>query len=142
MKIAIRYYSKGGNTRKLANAIADELQTEALSVTSGLSHDTDILFLGSSVYAAGVDKEVRNFIEGLNVHVGQIVCFSTAAILKSTYEQIKKLANSKGLTVSDKEYHCKGSFGILHKGKPDSKNIREIKAFAKDIALNEVPYAR
>ena len=33
MKIAVRYYSRGGNTKKLADAIAEELGVESLPVS-------------------------------------------------------------------------------------------------------------
>lgn len=136
MKIAIRYYTKSGNTKKLADAIAGELNTAALPISDKLTEDVDILFLGSSVYAAGVDEYVKKFISDLDVHVGKVVCFSTAAILKSTYGQVKKLVNAKGMVVSDMEYHCRGSFGPLHKGRPDEKDIREIKKFAREVAAD------
>lgn len=131
MNIAIRYYTKSGNTKKLAEAIAAELGVTALPVSAGLNENVDMLFLGSSVYAAGVDGEVKQFIAGLDVAVGQIVCFSTAALLKSTYEQVKKLAAARGIRVSDKEYHCRGAFAMLHKGKPDNDNVADAKKFAR-----------
>jgi len=52
MKIAIRYYTKTGNTKKLAEAIASAIDVEAKTVDEPLSEDVDILFLGSAVYAA------------------------------------------------------------------------------------------
>ncbi|WP_039657624.1 flavodoxin family protein [Clostridium tyrobutyricum] len=131
MKISVRYYTKTGNTKKLADEIAMTAGIEAKTVDERLSGDVDILFLGSSVYAAGVDEQVKKFIEGIDVHVGKIVNFSTAAILKSTYSQIKKIAGKKGIEVSDREYHCKGSFGPLHRGKPNAADLKEASKFAK-----------
>ncbi len=134
MKVAIRYFSRGGNTKKLAEAIAEELGTEALTTDTPLEEDVDILFLGSSVYAYGVDDNIKKFIQGINVKVGCIYNFSTAALIKSTHPQISKLTKEKGLKLSDDEYACKGSFGPLHKGKPGDKEIKEVKAFARRVA--------
>ncbi|MCH3964494.1 MAG: flavodoxin [Clostridium sp.] len=133
IKIAVRYYTKTGNTKKLADAIAEAVGVEAKTVNEKLADDVDVLFLGSSVYAAGVDVQVKKFIEDVDVHVGKIVNFSTAAIIKSTYSQIKKLADKKGINVSDREYHCKGSFGPLHKGKPDAADLKKVSQFAKSF---------
>lgn len=133
MKIAIRYYTKTGNTKKLADAIAEAIGVEAKTVNEKLADDVDVLFLGSSVYAAGVDAQVKKFIEDIDVRVGKIVNFSTAAIIKSTYSQIKKLADKKGINISDREYHCKGSFGPLHKGKPDAADLKKVSQFAKSF---------
>ncbi len=62
MKIAIRYYTKTGNTKKLAEAISSAIGVEAKTVDEPLTEDVDILFLGSAVYAAGI-VEPPHFIE-------------------------------------------------------------------------------
>lgn len=133
MKIAIRYFSRGGNTKKLAEAIGEELGVEVLTTDSPLTEDVDVLFLGSAVYAYGVDDNIKKFIEGINVKVGCIYNFSTAALIKSTYAQISKLTKAKGLNLSREEYSCKGAFGPLHKGMPGEKEIREVKEFARKV---------
>ena len=133
MEIAIRYYSRGGNTKKLAEAIGDELNIRPETTDEPLQKNVDVLFLGSSVYAYGVDNNVKQFIDGIDVEVGCIYNFSTAALIKSTYSQIKKLTDAKGLSLSDKEYACKGSFGPLHKGKPGEKEIKEVRTFARKV---------
>lgn len=133
MEIAIRYYSRGGNTKKLAEAIGDELNIRPETTDVPLQKKVDVLFLGSSVYAYGVDDNVKRFIEGIDVEVGCIYNFSTAALVRSTYSQIKKLTDAKGLPLSDEEYACKGSFGPLHKGKPGEKEIKEVRSFARKM---------
>ena len=84
MKVAIRYYSRGGNTKKLAEAIGEELGLKALTTDTPLEEDVDILFLGSSVYAYGVDDNIKRFIENIDVKVGCVYNFSTAALIRST----------------------------------------------------------
>lgn len=133
MKTAVRYYTKTGNTKKLAEAIAAAAGTEALDITVPVAEDVDVLFLGSSVYAAGVDEAVKNFIKNIGVKVGTVANFSTAALLPSTYNQVKKLVEAKGLTMSEKEYHCRGSFKFMHKGKPDEADCAAAADFAKDL---------
>ena len=90
MKIAIRYYTKTGNTKKLAEAISQVVGAEAKTVDEPLSEDVDILFLGSAVYAAGIDEKVNEFIKSIDVNVGEVVNFSSAALIESTYKQVKK----------------------------------------------------
>ena len=131
MKIAVRYYSKGGNTKRLAEAIAKAVGVEAQTTDKKLSEDVDILFLGSSVYAAGIDKSVKEFIKGIDVKVGKVVNFSTAAILKSTYKQVAKLLSEKNIPLDKEEFACRGSFAMMHKGKPDEQDCRAAADFAK-----------
>ena len=66
MKIAVRYYTKTGNTKRLAEAIAKAVGVEALPITAPVTESVDILFLGNSYYAFTIDPEVRRFVESLS----------------------------------------------------------------------------
>ena len=133
MKAAVRYYTRSGNTKKLAEAIAKAVGVEAKTVDEPLPEDVDILFLGSSVYAYGVDDSIKKFISNIDVRIGKVVNFSTAALVKSTYKQVGKLLAQKGIAQAEEEFYCKGSFGPMHKGKPDEKDCQAASAFAKRI---------
>ena len=131
MKIEVRYYTKTGNTKKLADAIAEEVGVEAKPISVPITDETDILFLGSSVYAAEIDPQVKKFIARLDGKVKKVVSFSTAAIYQCAFRQVKKHVNAKGIKVADEEFHCSGQFKFMHKGKPDSKDIADVKEFAR-----------
>ena len=133
MKTAVRYFSRGGNTRKLAMAIAEAVGAEALTTDVPLSEDVDILFLGSSVYAYGVDDSVKKFIEGNKVKIGKVVNFSTAALIRSTYKQVSRLLKEKNIPMAKEEFYCRGSFGPMHKGKPDAQDLKAAAEFAARI---------
>ena len=133
MKIAIRYYTKTGNTKKLAEAIGSAINVEAKTVDEPLTEDVDILFLGSAVYAAGIDERVKEFIENIDVNVGKVVNFSSAALIESTYNQVKKQVEQKGLKMSEDEFHCRGSFKFVHRGHPDETDLKNAQEFAKRI---------
>jgi hypothetical protein len=105
----------------------------ARDVSTPLNEPVDLLFLGSSVYAAGVDAEIKRFLAELHAPVGKVVNFSTAALLPSTYKQVKKLAESRGLSMAEEEFHCRGSFKGMHKGRPDAKDLAAASAFAKAV---------
>ncbi len=53
--------------------------------------------------------------------------------LSPTYPQIKKLCEQSGIAVSDAEFHCKGSFKVMHKGKPDNEDLKAVRAFARKV---------
>lgn len=133
MKIAIRYFSKTGNTEKLANGIAVATGVTAHTIDKPLDDDVDILFLGSSVMATKPRKEIRKFIKNIDVNVGQVVNFGTAAFIESTYPEVKKLIEKKGLIMSNQEFHCKGSFTGMHKGRPNDADVAEVNKFAQEI---------
>lgn len=133
MKTAVRYFTRSGNTKKLALAIAEALQVEAKEVSVPLEENTDILFLGSSVYAAGVDDAIKRFIADNRGKIGTIYNFSTAALISSTYKQVQKLAQENGVQIAEEEFHCRGSFALLHRSHPDEEDLKNAAAFAKQI---------
>lgn len=132
MKFAVRYYTKTGNTKRLAEAVANELGVEALPISEGLNEQADILFMGNSYYAFTIDPEVRTFIAGLSKDkVGKIVNFGSAALLNSTYKKVKAEAAKVGIPVDEKEFHCKGEFKALHKGRPNEDDLKAAREFAR-----------
>ena len=133
MKVAIRYYTRGGNAKMLADAISKAVGVDAETTSVPLTEDVDILFLGSSVYANGVDNEVKTFIRGINVKVGKVVNFSTAALVKSTYKQVAKLLAEKQIPFAKEEFYCRGSFAVMHRGRPNADDCNAAADFARKI---------
>ena len=134
MNIAVRYYTKTGNMKRLAEAVAEAVGAEALPLSTPVSEPVDILFLGNSYYAFNIDPEVRNFIHSLDKDkVGRIVNFGSAAMLNSTWKKVKAEADKAGITMDEHEFHCKGEFKGLHKGRPNAKDLAAAAAFAKSI---------
>ena len=135
MKVAVRYYTKTGNTKRLAEAVAKAVGAEALPLSSPIEAPVDILFLGNSYYAFSIDPEVRAFIRSLSKDkVGRIVNFGSAAMLNSTWKKVKAEADKVGIPMEKREFHCKGEFKGLHKGRPNSEDLAAAAAFAKSIA--------
>ena len=134
MKIAVRYYTKTGNTKRLAEAVAGAVGAEALPLNRPVQERADILFLGNSYYAFSIDPEVRTFIRTLDpAKVGRIVVFGSAAMLNSTYKKVKAEADKAGIPVDEREFHCKGEFKGIHKGRPNAEDLEAAAAFAKSV---------
>lgn len=135
MKIAVRYYTKTGNTKKLAEAVAAAVGTEALPISEPVAEAVDVLFLGNSWYAFSIDPEVRAFLRTLDKSkVGRIVNFGSAAMLNSTWKKVKAEADKAGIPMDEREFHCKGEFKGMHKGRPNEEDLAAAAAFAKTIA--------
>jgi flavodoxin len=133
MKYAVRFYTKTGNTKRLADAVAKELGVEALPISEPITEPVDILFLGNSYYAFSIDPEVRAFVASLSKDkVGKIVNFGSAALLNSTYKKVKAEADKVGIPMDENEFHCRGEFKGLHKGKPDENDLRAAAEFARN----------
>ena len=135
MKIAVRYYTKTGNTKRLAEAVAEAAGVEALPISTPVEEPVDILFLGNSWYAFSIDPEVRDFIRSLDKDkVGKIVNFGSAAMLNSTWKKVKAEADKAGIAMDGREFHCKGEFKGIHKGRPNEEDLAAAAACSKSIA--------
>ena len=134
MKVAVRYYTKTGNTKRLAEAVANAVGAEALPISAPVDEAVDVLFLGNSYYAFNIDPEVKDFIHSLDgSKVGRIVNFGSAAMLNSTWKKVKAEADKAGVKMDKREFHCKGEFKGLHKGRPNAEDIAAAAEFARSI---------
>lgn len=110
-KIEVRYCSrtKFGNTRRIAEAIAEGAGTKAISIDDEpkLTGKADILFLGGAPYANIMAPELREYAENLDpAMVGRIVLFTTSNWSRRTVLALKKIFSGKGITVSEDYFYA------------------------------------
>lgn len=134
MKIAVRYYSKTGNSRKLANAIAAELGVTAKPVSVPLDDPVDKLVLCNSVYFTDVDKHVEQFIKDNASKMRELVNVSNGALMESSYAQVKQMAEACGVKVSTAEFHCHGQSDVSYVGHPNAQDLDHARSFIKRVA--------
>lgn len=109
MKKAVRYYSRLGNTKTIAEAIAAGAGVEAVSITDEpvLAAPVDVLFLGGAPYANIMDPELRAYAEKLDSRlVGKVVLFTTSNWSRRTVLALKKLLREKGIAVADEYFYA------------------------------------
>lgn len=130
MKTAIRYYSKFGHTEKMANIVGELTNTRPQLATVRLEEPVDTLYLGSGVFLGKVDSSIVEFVNTLTPDmVKRVVCFGSSAIIKSPVPQMRELLQARGITVSEKEFSCRGSMGPVHMGHPNKKDFDEFRQF-------------
>ena len=57
--------------------------------------------------------------------------FGSAAMLNSTYKKVKAEADKVGVPMDEREFHCRGEFKGIHKGRPNADDVKAAAAFAK-----------
>lgn len=130
-KYGVRYFSRTGHTKQIAEAMAEELGCEALSTSERIRGYTDTLFLGGALYAGKIDESIKEFISRLNhENVGKIILFGDAAI-SDPCKKIRKLLTDKDMPAETETFTCKGSFKIIAKGHPNATDLENAKAFAR-----------
>lgn len=134
MTKAIRYYSKFGHTRKMASIVSEKVGVPAETIEKPIDEYVDVLFFGSAVYATVVDWRVKKFIKTLSPEkVGNVICFSSAAIMESNYPKIKKLFEKQGIKVDERQFTCRGSMGPVQAGHPNQSDFDALAAFIEKV---------
>ena len=132
MKIAVRYYSKSGHTKALAQAIAEEVGVTPETTDRLLTDPVDVLFLGSALYGGGIDKNLKVFISRLKPElVKKVVVFANSAISKKVFEHVAKELSVVGIVPERDNFYCHGQFAIFHKGHPNAKDLEAVRKFAR-----------
>jgi flavodoxin len=131
------YASKGGNTKKLAEAIATAISVAAQSVdeVKPLDISADILFVGGSIYAGKIDSALRAFLQSLTIEqVKQVAVFGSAAGNKSALGEVRDILGDTGISVHDEVFQCRGSFLLANRGRPNDDDLNSAAQFAKKVA--------
>ena len=109
MKTAVRYYSRTGNTKVIAEAIAPVAGCQAESIEVPLEGVTDILFLGGALYWGKIPRTLKEYIKSLSPQqVKYVAVFTTAGILESASEIYKVFLRYHDLKVMKDTYFCNG----------------------------------
>jgi flavodoxin len=138
MKTWVLYYSKGGNTKKIAEAIAAELEVPKTEQVPPAypPENVGLMFLGTGAYGAKPDPKMIEFIRTLNTNrVKNVAVFGTSAGGGSeAINIVKGLIKEKGINVIDESFSCKAkSFLFLNRKKPDQNDIAAAKQYARRV---------
>ena len=102
--VAVRYYSRTGKTRQVAEVVAAALGTRAVSVdapAAQLAEPVDVLFVGGALYAYGLDRHLADWLDALDgTKVGRAVLFSTSWLSRHALDLMRKRLEAKGVAVS------------------------------------------
>jgi flavodoxin len=136
MKTEVIYYSRSGNTKKVADAIAQALGqvSEAVAPDYPLEN-VGILFLGAGAYANKVDKRMTEFIRTLNSgQVKNVALFGSYGWHKNYLSYMRDLLKAQGINVIEETYSCKGKlFFFIYRKHPNDQDLRQAQEFAKVV---------
>ncbi|HEY5586554.1 MAG TPA: flavodoxin family protein [Ruminiclostridium sp.] len=135
MKTWVLYYSKGGNTKKVAEAIAKELGVlKPEQVPPAYPPEkVNLLFLGTGIYAGKPDPKMLEFIRMLNSNrVKNVAVFGTNSGQDTAIDTVKALLKENGINVIEETFSCKGKFFLFfNRKRPDENDIKAAKEFAR-----------
>jgi flavodoxin len=134
------YFSRTGNTKKVAEAIAAELKVTAKDVKSaGVLPQDAFIFIGTGCYGGTLPKEILKFTEK-NRFNGRIVALFTTSAFGSDAERglIEKQLTGKGAVITH-NFKCFGHFLTTRKSHPTPEELQKAREFARMVAITLFP---
>ena len=138
MKILVCYFSNTGNTEKVAQNIAEGLETETVELLKIEEADPsnlknyDLVVLGSGIYGGKLSKKVTDFMKEVTEYPTKFAFFNThqsATSYQKAFKRIRtKLEENEAKVIG--EFDCVGEnlgmpkeaiLGMLEKLPPEEK---------------------
>ena len=135
MVFEVIYYSLTGNTKKVAEAIATELDVVAENVktSAGLAEES-FVFLGAGLYGPLRSWGLRRFIDGNNFDGRKVALFGTSGEGKGKeVGALEAAVTAKGAEMVGR-FHCKGRFVFfINRKHPTSEDLGNARKFAREL---------
>jgi len=134
MNIKLVYYTKTGHSRKIAEAVGNELAIEPLDIADNPTlFGADILFIVGGIYNGVSAGEMIQFGEKLRPAMAQRVAIITSsAFRKDTQQQLSMTLKSNYIEVVG-ECLVRGAFTVISMGHPNKQDYNTAVEFAKNL---------
>lgn len=132
MNIKIAYLSKTGHSKKIAQAVGDELGVEPMNIADRPTiFGADLLFIIGGVYYGDCDSEMAGFGEKMKpVNAQKVALITSCSSNKDTMSKlISSLKNNYIEIVGD--LMIPGAFLLVNFGHPNKGDIENAVAFAR-----------
>lgn len=152
MKILVMYHSRGGNTKKLAEEIANGAkQVECIEAVLKSAHEVtkddfieaDAIIAGSPVYFGSMAAELKDVFDkfvGVRKQMEDKIgaAFATSGDLtggkETTLMSIIQAMLIYGMIVVGDPLDATGHYGVACVGKPDAKSLENAKKLGRRVA--------
>ncbi len=128
MKVAIRYFSRGGNVRTMAEAIGRGAGVEPISIDepgAEITEHYDLLFIGGALYNFQLDKTFKGYLEAIPGElVDEVICFGSSMLTRRPIYLMQEYFKDKGIKINKQ--------AIYSRNKPNDDLIGVIEYFAKN----------
>jgi len=130
------YYSLTGHTRKVAEAIATELDVVAENVkTKDRLAEDSFVFLGAGLYGPLRGWGLRRFIERNSFEGRKVALFGTSGEGRGKeIGALEEAVAAKGAEIAG-SFFCKGAFlFFVNRGHPTGEDLGNARTFAREMA--------
>lgn len=140
MNIQVIYHSQSGNTKKVAEAMAQELNITAVPIEQAQDvcrEPVDLLLIGDGMYFGGMSGEMKRFIDTLEPqNIRNAAVFSTSGgSWPMGPAGLKKQLTARAISVLEQSFKCHGSaFGVAFPSHPNEADLADAQRFARSVA--------
>ena len=135
MNVSVIYYSRSGNTAKIAQAAASACGVEAIDIAQPhVLPDTDLLFVGMGIYGGKPGQNLLDYLDNLpanRIHAAAV--FSTSASGKDRMEPAINLLKHKEIEVYPVHLRMKGKFLFFNRNRPNKGDLVRVQRFAEEV---------
>lgn len=133
MTYKIIYGTKTGHSRKIAKAVAEALEIEAIdSKTNPDLGKVDTLFIVGGIYGGQSNPNLLKYVQTLTKEsIKRVALITSCASRKFFQKEIRAALVSQGIDVVTEEAVCWGSFLFNGWGHPNADDFETAITFAK-----------
>ncbi len=147
MKALVLYSTKTGNTQKIAQAIASEINAEIIQVANpGPKSDVDLteydlIFVGTGIRAGNPFPELVSYLNTIDLQEPKtFAVFLTWGGAGKTHEtvsgKVRKILESKNQNVVDGFFKSYGKWNMRKSSRPNENDINAAKTWAQNTIKN------
>jgi flavodoxin len=145
MKTVVVYSTRSGNTEKVAQEIASELDCQTIKISKDSSsailelNDFDLVFIGTGIRGGEPREELLSYLERVefkdsNRHFALFITWCGGGISdKLVFERISQVLQAKNQKLLDNCYKCLGQFSLFRRGHPNASELLSARKWAKEL---------
>jgi menaquinone-dependent protoporphyrinogen IX oxidase len=146
VKALVLYASKSGNTKKVADSIATELDCQAVQLTQTNTlnvnlNDYDLIFVGSGINFGNPNENVIHYLQSADLlEPKRFAVFLTwggaGKTDRQALDKLQSVLKSKGQIVMADVFRCFGGrqFTLSKRGHPNGDDLVAAKTWAKKVS--------
>jgi flavodoxin len=136
MNISVIYYTKLGHSKKIAQAIANELGVKAQDIRENPEiKDVDLLYIVSGIYGGKSAPGLLEFLKTLDGQQIKRAYLLTSSGGKTTRAaEVRTVLTELGIPVVEEEFTCQGAIFLFGMGHPDKTDIQNAIQFVQSVS--------
>ena len=133
MNNAVIYYTKLGHSKKIAQAVADELGVKALDIRENPELEgLDLLYIVSGIYGGVSAPELLSYLKTLDPEQIKKAFLLTSSGGKTTRAaEVRAILTDLGIPAAEEEFTCQGAIFFVGLGHPNKTDLQNAIQFVR-----------